>query len=291
MKISVVSDEVSADPETAFEIIRSWGVDHVELRSIGEERFPRVSDYWKLRIPQLLDEFGLKVAAISPGSFQTPFPASALPVNFSRKGDIQAVQTMLDRRAALERDLHSVLPQSFEAAKRLGTDTVITFAFSRMDHLPSAPASDEMVGVMREAAEMAGAAGMKLLIEVSEPSSRPADLVRRADHPALGINWDPVAAFLGGEDRPYPEGFALLRPYIRHVHFKDGRKNPETGEREMLLDGVIDWRGGLRDLAADGFDGFISVETHFRPKVAGTKACLDRLRSLVAEVRSVVPAA
>jgi sugar phosphate isomerase/epimerase len=148
-----------------------------------------------------------------------------------------------------------------------------------------------MIAVLREAAELVGAADMQLLIEVSEPSGRPADMVRRVDHPAIGINWDPAAAFLGGEDRPYPDGFAMLRPYIRHVHFKDARVDPQTGEREMLLDGVIDWRGALRDLASDGFDGFISIETHFRPKVAGTRGCVDRARALVDEVRNIVSSA
>jgi hypothetical protein len=34
MKISIVTDEVSSDVETALEIIKSWGVEAVELRSI-----------------------------------------------------------------------------------------------------------------------------------------------------------------------------------------------------------------------------------------------------------------
>jgi sugar phosphate isomerase/epimerase len=287
MKVSIVSDEVSSDPETAFEIIHSWGVEYVELRGIGEERYPQVSDYWHRRLPDLLREFDLKVAAISPGTFQKPFPHPAPPMFFSRKGDRRAVEEESARRAALEHDLHVVLPASIEAARRLGTRTIITFNFARMDHMASPPASEAMIAVLREAADMVAAAGMQLLVEVTEPTARPTDMVRRADHPALGLNWDPVAAFLGGDDRTYPEGFAAARPYIRHVHFKDGRINPQTGEREMLADGVLDWRGTLRDLAADGFDGFLSVETHFRPKVAGTRSCLDRLRTLVDEVQSV----
>jgi sugar phosphate isomerase/epimerase len=109
-------------------------------------------------------------------------------------------------------------------------------------------------------------------------------MVRRVDHPALGINWDPATAYIGGEDVPYPDGFEHVRPYIRHVHFKDARTNPTTGKREWLLDGIIDWRSAFRDLQHDGFDGFISIETHFRPKVAGTLSCVERVRSLLAEL-------
>ncbi len=284
MKISIITDEVSSDPETALEIIRSWGVDHVELRGIADERFPVVSDYWHYRLPQLLDEFGLGVAALSPGLFQSAFPAPAGPVHFMRRGDIAAVQQANAARARLEHDLHTLLPRSIEAARRLGTRNIICFNFPRMDHLPSPRASDAMIDVLREAAVMVAEADMQLLVEVTEPTGRPADMVRRVDHPAIGINWDPVAAFQGGEDRPFPDGFDLVRPYIRHVHFKDGRIDPATGARESVAHGVIDWRGALRTLVADGFDGFISIETHFRPKVAGTRSCLDRLRALVEEI-------
>lgn len=290
MKISVVSDEVSSDPETAFEIIRSWGVDYVELRSIGEQRYPMVSDYWHARIPDLLKEYDLKVAAISPGIFQTPFPTPPPPMFFSRKGDMAAVETAQMRKAALDRDLHTILPRSIEMAKALGTTNIIVFNWARFDHRASPPASDAMIDALREAAAMVGAAGMRMLVEVTEPTARPADMVKRVNHPAAGINWDPVAAFIGDEDDVYPGGFELVRPYIGHVHFKDGRTNPATGEREMVMNGIIDWRGALRDLAADGYDGFMSVETHFRPKVAGTRGCLDRLRHLVDEAKSLARA-
>jgi L-ribulose-5-phosphate 3-epimerase len=136
---------------------------------------------------------------------------------------------------------------------------------------------------MRYAAEKVAAAGLKLNVEVSEPSLRCGDLVRRVNHPAFGVNWDPGAAFMGGEEVPYPDGFAQLRPYVRHVHFKDVRKSPATGEREVVVDGVIDWPGALRTLRDDGFDGWISVETHRRPKVDSTYRMLRRLQAMAAE--------
>ena len=40
MKLSVVTDEVSSDPETALEILHSWGVEGVELRGIEDTRYP-----------------------------------------------------------------------------------------------------------------------------------------------------------------------------------------------------------------------------------------------------------
>jgi sugar phosphate isomerase/epimerase len=283
MKVSVVTDEVSSDFETALEIIRSWGVEAVELRGVGEQRFPQITDYWKYRLPQLLDEFGLKVIAISPGLFQTP-PAGGprRPASFSRGGDMRIVRDELEAEARRNRDLNQLLPASIEAALQLGAESIICFSFfSRTDHTEGDPLPDEAVQIMRFAAEKVAAAGLKLNVEVSEPSLRCADLVRRVDHPAFGVNWDPGAAYMGGEDAPYPDGYAQLRPYVRHVHFKDVRKSPATGAREVVVDGVINWPDALRALRADGFDGWISVETHRRPKVDSTYRMLRRLQAML----------
>jgi hypothetical protein len=113
MKVSVVTDEVSSDFETALEVIKSWGMEAVELRGIGEQRFPQITDYWKYRLPQLLDEFGLKVIAISPGLFQTPPPGRPRrPMAFSRGGDMRIARDELETEARRDRDLSQLLPAS-----------------------------------------------------------------------------------------------------------------------------------------------------------------------------------
>jgi len=160
------------------------------------------------------------------------------------------------------------------------SSSLIAF-FSRSDHTEADLVSDAAIQVMRHAAQKVAEAGLTLNIEVSEPSQRTADIVRRVDHPALGINWDPGAAYQGGEEVPFPDGFDLLRPYIRHVHFKDVTTEP-TGARTVVVDGVIDWRGAFAALRADNFDGYISVETHRRPKIDSTFRMLERLRALIA---------
>ena len=193
MKISVVTDEVSSDPETALEILRSWGVENIELRGIDDSRYPMVSDYWRVRLPQLLDEFGLRVIAISPGLFQVAAPGrSRPPLFFNRGGDMRAVRDTLHDEARLEDHLQKLLPASIEAAQRLGARSIICFAFfSRPDHTDAAPVSDEAIQVMRFAADKVGEAGLTLNIEVSEPSQRTADLVRRVDSSGAGHQLGP----------------------------------------------------------------------------------------------------
>jgi sugar phosphate isomerase/epimerase len=286
MKVSVVTDEVSSDLETALEVIASWGVRFVEIRGIGDQRFPEVTDYWHYRLPQLVREFGLSVAAISPGLFRTIPPGHTRPpMSFTRGGDMGRVRQQLEAERLRDHHLEKLLPASIEAAQRLGARTIICFSFSRLDHTEGDLVAEEVIQVMRQAAERVAAAGLTLNIEVAEATRRSVDVVRRVNHPSLGINWDPANAFNGGEDCVFPDGFELARPFIRHVHFKDVRRDPDTGARPWTLEGgVMDWQPMLAGLEHDGFDGFITVETHVRPKVESTRRTLERLRALIREV-------
>jgi sugar phosphate isomerase/epimerase len=126
--------------------------------------------------------------------------------------------------------------------------------------------------------------GIQLAIENEDgfwgdTGDRTASLVRAVGHPALGVNWDPGNAYCAG-DEPFPAGYHAVRDLVRHVHFKDARRNAD-GTAAYVAKGEIDWAGQMRALAADGYDGFISVETHLRPKVGSARELLDRLRGLI----------
>ena len=57
-----------------------------------------------------------------------------------------------------------------------------------------------------------------------------------------------------------------MRDLTVHVHLKDCGTNPETGKLEWVVLGAgeIDIRGQLAALRADGYDGYVSLETHYR---------------------------
>jgi hypothetical protein len=76
MKISLVTDEISADPETAIELGVDWGVHDFELRGFGADRVPNFSAFEKQRIRELLEEFEARIVAISPGLFKIPYPGA-----------------------------------------------------------------------------------------------------------------------------------------------------------------------------------------------------------------------
>ena len=114
-----------------------------------------------------------------------------------------------------------------------------------------------------------------------DQSSRAVEIVHRVNHPAFGLNWDPGNAFAAGEDVPYPDGYDAVRDHVRHVHFKDARIDRATGRRTWALDGAIDWAGQIAALQRDGYEGYISVETHMRPLLENTAYLVQRLQGLV----------
>ncbi len=283
MKISIITDELSADPETAVELAAGWGIRHLELRGYFADRVPRISAYQKLRLKQLLERFEASVVAISPGLFKFPYPLKQ-PAEFPMPWLDQVLfsdWSTLHRQ--LDGHLNELLPASLDFANELGARVVVSFSFSRGGLPPGLP-PDELYETLLTASERARSAGLVLAIENesgfwADTGERTGQLVRAINHPSLGINWDPANAFCEG-DSPYPDGYHHVAGLVRHVHFKDAKKNTRS-EPEYVLEGDIDWTGQLRGLAEDGYSGFISVETHLRPKLAAARTSLDRLQSLL----------
>lgn len=283
MIVSIVTDELSADPETAFELGLEWGVTHFELRGVHETRAPRLTPHARQRLVRAVRDFGVTVTAVSPGLFKCPFPDRE-PQKSNLIWMDQAFHRSWDETCATVEDhLKNLLPESLDFAAEIGARFVIAFGFHRGGR-PGGPAPAGVVETLAEAAERTRAAGLDLLIETEESfwadtGMRSAELVERIGDSALGINWDPANALIEG-DIPYPDGYAAVKRHIRNVHFKDARRYPD-GRWKLLAQGDVDWRGQIAALAADGYSGAVAVEPHLSPSVASTRSALARLRALI----------
>lgn len=283
MKISLVTDEVSADLETAIELGQEWGVEAFELRGIGSQRVPFYSDYQKQRVLELIETYGIQVAAISPGLFKIPFPPkkresfSLQVINSIYYDQWKAARRLLDYH------LNELLPASVDYAKQVGSQQIIAFSFNRGNHPPGLP-PDEILEVLQQAARQVAQAGLKLSIEVedhfwADTGVRTAELIRVVGETGLGVNWDPGNALEAG-DLPFPSGYRAVQNHVQHVHFKDVRRSAD-GICHYTLEGEIDWEGQIRALHENGYQGCISVEPHMQPKVASARAMIARLKKLI----------
>lgn len=291
MKISILTDEVSADPETAIELGVEWGVHDFELRGFYTDRAPRLSNYQKQRLRDALNEYQARIVAIGPGLFKVACPpqrAPRLPLGWM---DLAGYDNWAEAQRLLHYHSNELLPASLDYANELGARLVVIFGFDRAG-APPGPPPEEILNCLRLAAERAASAGIQLAIENedgfwADTGARTARMVQAVNHPALGINWDPGNAFFAG-DEPYPAGYQSVRGLVRHVHFKDAQRSPD-GALHYAAEGQVDWAGQISALAADGYNGFISIETHIRPKVASARAALERLRALIAAAQANPP--
>lgn len=284
MKIALITDEVSADPETAIELGVEWGVRDFEIRGFGTRRVPDFTPYQKARLRELIESHDVRVVAISPGLFKIPYPETARPHFPLRSFDFEHHRRWQSARDQLKYHLEELLPQSIAFARELGAERLIAFSFHR-GGLPPGDAPEPVLQALRRAASQAGEAGLGLELEVeadfwADTGARTARVVQAVAEPALGVNWDPANAAVAG-DQPFPEGYRAVRPYVRHVHFKDVRFDPQ-GEPVYAVEGQVDWAGQIGALRADGYQGYLSVETHMQPKVASARAMTARLQALLA---------
>ena len=288
MKISIVTDEISADPETAIELGVEWGVHDFELRGYFTDRVPVLSEYQRLHLRDVLQEHEARIVAIGPGLFKCACPparAERLPLGWMERGAYDAWSAA---RGVVQYHLHERLPASLDYANELGAGVLVVFGFDRAG-APPGPPPEEVLNWLRIAAERAQTAGIQIVVENEEgfwadTGMRTADMVRTVNHPCLGVNWDPGNAFAAG-DKPFPEGYKKVRGLVRHVHFKDAVRG-ENGLVQQVVEGQIDWAGQIRALHEDGYAGFISVETHMRPKVQSGRASVQRLLALITAARA-----
>ncbi len=288
MKISIVTDELSADPETAIELGVEWGVHVFELRGFFTDRVPLISDYQRQHLRDVLDEHGAKIIAIGPGIFKCALPPerpARLPLGWMERG---AYDSWVDAHRLVEYHLHELLPASLDYANELGAHLLVIFGFDRAG-AGAGPAPEAVLNYLRCAAERAQTAGIEIALENedgfwADTGMRTADIIRAVNHPSLGINWDPGNAFSAG-DEPFPQGYQHVRGLVRHVHFKDAIRRPD-GTVEQVVEGQIDWPGQIRAMEEDGYEGFISVETHMRPKVQSGRANLQRLVAMVSAAQA-----
>jgi sugar phosphate isomerase/epimerase len=283
VRISIVTDELSNDPETAFELGLEWGVREFELRGFYDKRVPRIEPHLRRRLVRAIRDFGVSITAVSPGLFKIPFPGAE--PNRSNLGWMDRGFDMAwsAARSQLADHLDSLLPETLDFAAEVGAGMVIAFSFER-----TGDRSDSPPGVVVEAfalaAETAARANVGLAIETEEghwanTGARTAALVTATGSENLGVNWDPANALIDG-DRPFPDGYGAVRSMVRNVHFKDVHVDPAGGWR-IVEEGGVDWEGQIAALVADRYPGAIAIEPHLSPSIASTKRALERLRRLI----------
>jgi sugar phosphate isomerase/epimerase len=192
--------------------------------------------------------------------------------------------------AAAERALSDRLPRSLDLAHELGAEIMIIFSFRQTAGVPEA----WVVQHLRTVAEAAAGSGLTLVIEplagtYADSGAALSRMVRAVDHPDLRVNWDPGNVARAGY-RAFPDEYAHVRDLLRYVHLKNYAS--ASGQWTVFDQGDIDLPAQLQALRADGYDGYLCIETHTRynrdggglPPIAASKANQVTLQRWLKEI-------
>ena len=256
MKLSFITDEATQSFDEALVFAKQYGLQGLELRSVNDLPVDQLGKETLREFKQKLDAEGLTVCSIA-GSF---YKCSRLDTK-----SVQAEWEKLKRLCA--------------AAEIL--DCPVLRGFSFWQEGGCAPAQ-ELVPFYEEPARILREWGKKLLLE-ADPSVNTtnhralAGLLRMLDDERFGAIYDPGNDIYDPEgEKPYPDGYEAIAPYMGHIHIKDAVLGVNGPECVKVGTGLVDYPALLNRLMADGYDGWLSLETHYRKNAALSEEQLRR---------------
>ena len=237
--LSGFADEIDPDLQTQCDVLAGLGIRYVEFRSAWDVNVLDLDDDQVDEVVRILAANDLSVSSI--GS-----PIGKINI----EDDFDAHVTRMERALAV--------------AKRLNAPYIRVFSFFLRADQPPADYRDEVIRRMRILAEMAQAAGVVLLHEnekeiFGDIPERVLDIVESVNLPSLKLAWD-AANYVQVGVTPFTNAYPLLRPHTVYIQIKDAVM--DTGEVVPAGQGDGQLVLTIEALAADGFDGFFSMEPH-----------------------------
>jgi L-ribulose-5-phosphate 3-epimerase len=280
-KLGVITDEVSQDFEKALVWARAYGLGWVELRFLWNKYVTDLKPDEVKRAQELLAKHGMRVSVVDSPYLKTLLPGTTSKFNEGKKDPLQSD---FDRQG-------EILEKSIARATDFGTDKVRIFAFLRVAEPKTV--FDRVALELSKAAAIAQREEIRLVLE-NEFSCNVATgvegaaMLQAVKAPSLGLNWDPGNAYAAGELKPYPDGYELLdKKRMWHMHLKDAAPNPKGGEAVWMPIGTgkIDYVEQFRALLKNGYDGTMSLETHYlnaaKDKEVSSSESMDGLLKVI----------
>lgn len=274
-----ITDEFSSDIAVAAAAMHELGMKGAELRVINGKNIMDLTDAEIAETMAILRANDLKVISIASPVLKCTLPDAPEVDSRFQQDQFNAKHTFEDQPRLAER--------AFEIAKLTGAKIVRVFSYWRVV-TPDA-VFERVVDALQDLSDKAQKHGLIIGIENEHAcniatAQETAKVLAAIDHENLQVVWDPANAYISGE-KPYPNGYRLLdAKRIAHVHAKDCRLEGHKPIWGPLGTCDIDWKGQMEALAADGYKGYIHLETHWPGpdgnKFEGSRICGQNLQKL-----------
>lgn len=257
-----LTDTVTPNLNRALHYTQLWGLQGVELRTVGgpDDRVPDVNEP---QIQQQLEKSEFLLSSVVPALFEGPVhdrvmwlnDLARLPEVLTFCTRVRSPRIVVDPFAAAPDDT-AALDTAADAFRRAGAHAA--------EH-------DVLIGVKNGPASLCPS-GQEL-----------AALLAMVDHSHVQAVWDPAAALRAGED--VLAGLEALSGRITLVRCSDGRIEGDQWTDTILGEGAIDWETQFDQLHAHGFRGPVSLEIYATPRPKAGLRSATALNRLLGDVQ------
>lgn len=223
-------------------VARDFGYDGVEPRAQAKHAHGievGASAGQRAAIRRMAQDAGVAIACLATSCSYT----AADPAALSR--------TMDDSRALIA------------LAHDIGAPAMRVFGGTIPQGMSREHAARQLAECLAKLAPEAQDAGVTLCVETHDSWCNANDLarvIREVGHANVAANWD-IMHPVNAAGMTVDEAFAALRPYVRHVHFHDGRRNAKGGlDLCPIGQGIVDHRRAVQLLRSIGYQGYLSGE-------------------------------
>ncbi len=239
--LSGFADEISPDLDEQIEVVTGLGLKYIEFRTAWDRNALDLDASQLRRAKDALDAAGLKVSSI--GS-----PIGKIPITADNGPHLERMRRALD------------------VAELLEAPYIRIFSYFIPEDENPDQYRDEVISRMKDLVAVAEGTGITLIHEnekeiYGDIPRRCLEIVEAVNSPALKLTWD-NANFVQCGVHPFTEGYQLLSPHVDYLQVKDA----------LFADGTVvpagegdgQFRESMRAFAADGFNGFASLEPHLQ---------------------------
>ncbi len=278
-RIAAITDEFSPDLPTALAAMAAIGMTGAELRVLSGRNIMDLTDAELARVVEQAKAYGIEIISIASPVLKCVLPG-APDIDSRFQQDVFGSKHTFD-------DQPRLAERAFEIANLTGAKIIRVFSYWRT--VKPEKCFDAIVSALADLAEKARKHDLIIGLENEHAcnigtGAESAAILKALDHPNLKLVWDPANALVAGEN-PFPEGYKLIPPSrIAHVHTKDCHMDGLKPIWGPLGTRSIDWKGQIDALIADGYTGWLSLETHWPgpggDKLQGSTICGWNLRGL-----------
>ncbi len=260
--LSVVTNEISSDTTTAINLAMEWGVCNFEIKRIFDNRLPYLSEDGYQVLQSISSRQDINIVALGPGLFDKPM-----------------------NNWLFNWDAGWKLDDSLHLCNKVEAGILVVFGINNTGN----ESFQQVVDHFGMVAAKAQSAGVTVAIEPHhgnwvESAASANRLLSAVNSDFLGFNYDVSNCRQAGEEPD--QGYEIARPWIKHVHIKDSLRTANGKFAcKRVGQGDINWGNLFGRFSADDVDVAFSVETHVKPLMTSTKACIEAVSKLMQEAK------